>query len=357
MEALTKWIGSKVKFLDEILPLIPADTVRYVEPFVGCGSLFLGAHDCEKYLINDDCEELMELWREVEHPSRIFLSHIRDINVAWRNIATVFREKSGVLTKIYSDFPEGRTFSYLEYVEAVNAALRQISYDEVFPQRYTGDDAYEMEKRFRFTQMKSRSKERKFRSPEQLEEYILTSLKMSLYSYYTELYNSKNVLPEGLKKALFVYLLHFSANGQFVYDRHGEFRPVYAGVGHNGKTLDGKLQLITGDEFKARMEKTQLCCLDFKKFFVKARQAKGDFLMVDPPLGNMCKKVGTKTFTEQDMRDLLALLEGYKQKWMLLVKSADMTKDIDNFAKEKYVRYVGFHKEVAVITNYNTHTL
>lgn len=352
MEALTKWIGSKVKFLDEILPLIPTDMVRYVEPFVGGGSLFLGAPNCEKFLINDDCEELMELWREADHPSRVFLSHIRDINTAWRNIATVFREKSSVLTKIYDDYPEGKDFSYIEYVEAVNAALRQISYDEVFPQRYTGEDAFEMEKRFRFSQMKSRSKDRKFRSPEQLEEYILTALKMSLYSYYTELYNSKTVLPEGLKKALLIYLLHFSANGQFVYERHGDFRPVYAGVGHNGKSLDGKLQLLTSNEFKARMEKTQLCCMDFRKFLVKAKHTEGDFLMVDPPLGNMCKKVGAKTFSEQDMKDLLAFLEAYKQKWMLLVKTADATEDIDCFSHGKHVRYAGFHKEVAVITNY-----
>lgn len=46
MEALTKWIGSKVKFLDGILPLVPGDFARYYEPFVGGGSLFLGMHDC-----------------------------------------------------------------------------------------------------------------------------------------------------------------------------------------------------------------------------------------------------------------------------------------------------------------------
>ena len=354
MEALTKWIGSKVKFLDEILPLVPADAVRYVEPFVGGGCLFLGVHDFEKFVINDDCEELMELWREAEHPSRVFLSHIKDINTAWRNIAKVFEEKSNLLTRMYTDFPEGHDYNYLQYVETLNPVLRQISYEEVFPQRYTGDDSFEMEKRFRFSQMKSRSRDRKFRSQEQLEDYILTSLKMALYSYYIELYNSKMILPEGLKKALLLYLLHFSANGQFVYDRLGEFRPVYAGAGHNGKTLDGKLQLLADYQFRERMEKTQLNCMDFRKFLIKTRQADGDFLMVDPPLGNMCKKVGAKSFSEQDWKDLLAYLQSYRQKWMLLVKSADITSEIDNFAKDRYVRHVGFHKEVIVITNYDT---
>ena len=92
--------------------------------------------------------------------------------------------------------------------------------------------------------------------------------------------------------------------------------------------------------------------MDFRKFLVKAKQTEGDFLMVDPPLGNMCKKVGAKTFSEQDMKDLLAFLEAYKQKWMLLVKTADVTEDIDCISRGKHVRYAGFHKEVAVITNY-----
>ena len=354
MEALTKWIGSKVKFLDEILPLVPADVVRYVEPFVGGGCLYMGIHDCGKFVINDDCEELMELWREAEHPSRIFLSHIQDINTAWRNITKVFEAKSNLLMQLYEDFPEGQKYDYLKYVETLNPVLRQISYDEVFPQRYTGDDAFEMEKRFRFSQMKSRSRERKFRSSEQLEEYILTSLKTALYSYYTELYNSKQVLPEGLRKALLLYLLHFSANGQFVFDRQGEFRPVYAGVGHNVKSLDGKLQLLADDKFKERLEKTQINCMDFRKFLTATRQAKGDFLMVDPPLGKMCKKVGDKTFSEQDWKDLLAYLEGYRQRWMMLVKSSDITPEIDRFAKDRFVRYAGFHKEVMIITNYDT---
>ena len=183
MEALTKWIGSKVKFLDGILPLVPGDFARYYEPFVGGGSLFLSAHDCDKFIINDDCAELMELYREAARPTRFFLSHVRDISASWRNLTSVFREKKEPLVAIYKQFPEGKDFYYLDYIETVNPVLRTISYQEVFPQHYTGPDAFEMEKRFHFTQMKSQSKDRIFKTEEQLEEYILTSLKMSLYSY------------------------------------------------------------------------------------------------------------------------------------------------------------------------------
>lgn len=357
MEALTKWIGSKVKYQELILPLVPGNFARYYEPFVGGGSLFLGMHDCDRFFINDDCTELMELYREAARPTRMFLSHIRDIGTAWRNIANVFQEKKEPLLKLYKDFPEGKDFYYLDYIEAANAALRKISYDEIFPQHYTGPDAFEMEKRYNFSQMKSRSAERKFRTQEQLEEYILTSLKMSLYSYFTELYNSKEEISVGLKRAILFFLLYFSTNGQFVYDRMGEFRPVYAGVGHNMKSVDSKLAQFKSEEFLARMAKTEIHNLDFRDFFRRRHPQAGDFLMVDPPVGDMCKKVGSKIFSEQDMTDLLLQLRRSKAQWMLLIKEADVSRQIAEFSENRFVTFVGPHKELAVITNYDTKTL
>lgn len=357
MEALTKWIGSKVKFLDGILPLVPGEFARYYEPFVGGGSLFLGMHDCERFFINDDCSELMELYREAARPTRMFLSHIKDISTAWRNMATVYQSKKEPLAALYKNFPEGKDFYYLDYIEAANAALRKISYDEVFPQHYMSPDLFEMEKRYNFTQMKTRSKDRGFRTQEQLEEYILTSLKMSLYSYFTELYNSKEELPQGLKRALLMFLLYFSTNGQFTYDRQGEFRPVYAGVGHNMKSIDSKLSQFKSKEFLSRMEKTEIHNLDFRDFFRRRHPQAGDFLMVDPPLGDMCKKVGNKIFSEQDLADLLIQLKRSKAMWMLLVKQADIVRPIAEFSENRFVTFVGPHQELAVITNYDTEKL
>ena len=358
MEALTKWIGCKVKFLDGILPLVPGDIACYYEPFVGGGSLYMGVHDCEKFIVNDDCVELMELYREAQRPTKVFMSHLKELNASWRNLTMVFRENATQLTRFYHDYPEGKDFSYLDYVYALNDALKKaIPYDRVFLQHYTGEDAFEMEKRFQFTRMKSRSKDRQFKTEEMLEEYILTALKMALYSYYIELYNGKNQLTAEFKKALRVFLLHFSSNGQFVYDRQGEFRPAYAGPQHNGKTMDGKILLLGNEEFRARLDKTEIQCKDFRDFFRKRRPEAEDFIMVDPPLGDMCKKVGKKTFTPEDMTDLLAYLRKSKARWMFLAKTVDITPEISDFASNHFITTVGPHIDVTVITNYDTKML
>jgi len=357
MEALNKWIGCKVKFLDGILPLVPGDAARYFEPFVGGGSLFMGVKDFGQYIINDDCTQLMELWREAQHPSKGFLGHLKDINASWRNLTKVYRENSIPLMNIYRDYPEGKEFSYLDYVYALNDELRKIRFDSIFLQHYTGDDAFEMEKRFQFTRMKSRSKERTFKTPEALEEYILTALKMSLFSYYSELYNSRNPMHAGLKKALLMFLLYYSSNGQFVLDRQGEFRPAYAGPQHNNKSMDGKILQLSSGEFKTRMEKTDIHCMDFRELFRRRCPNANDFIMVDPPLGEMCRKVGTKIFREEDMADLLSYLNKTKARWMFVAKTGDITAGIDSFATLRYVTYTGPHQDVVIITNYDTQSL
>ena len=270
----------------------------------------------------------------------------------------VFRENAAQLTKNYDDFPEGKDFPYMDYVYAMNAAIRKaVPYSRVFLQQYTGEDAFEMEKRFQFTRMKARSKDRIFKTREALEDYILTALKMALYSYYCELYNGQNQLSADLKKAIRVFLLHFSSNGQFVYDRHKEFRPAYAGPQHNGKTLDGKLVLLANADFKERMGKTEIHCLDFREFLRKRRPQAEDFIMVDPPLGEMCRKVGTKIFKEEDMADLLALLKRSKARWMFLAKTADLPPAIRQFSQGYFCTETGPHQDVTIITNYDTKAL
>lgn len=40
VQPVLKWVGGKRQLLDVILPLIPNDINRYVEPFLGGGAVF-----------------------------------------------------------------------------------------------------------------------------------------------------------------------------------------------------------------------------------------------------------------------------------------------------------------------------
>lgn len=65
-----KWSGGKQRLLPQLLPLLPPGR-RLIEPFVGAGSVFLGA-DYDYYLINDANSDLVAMWVAVKLRPREF---------------------------------------------------------------------------------------------------------------------------------------------------------------------------------------------------------------------------------------------------------------------------------------------
>ena len=53
-----KWAGGKLKLVPEIKSLFPSEIKRYIEPFVGAGSVFLNV-DAESILVNDKNKDLI----------------------------------------------------------------------------------------------------------------------------------------------------------------------------------------------------------------------------------------------------------------------------------------------------------
>jgi len=352
MEALTKWIGSKGKYLEEILPLIPRDVKRYYEPFVGGGSMFLAMPEVERYIIGQPCKELMIMYREAQQAETDFMGHLRNFNAAWKNIAKQCQKHSAELRKLYADFPEGKNYDYLEYVHTLNPLLEQISYDAVFPANYGQKVLFEMEKRHHFTTRKTQSIGHKLKTPEALDKFILTSQKAAVYEYLMELFNLGG-MNRALKSAVLLFLLEFSSNGQYALDEEGEFRPSYGGSLQNDRSLDRVIKLIEGPEFRARMAKTEFHALDFYNLIRKIRPQNEDFFLIDPPIGRLERKVGAHTFSTADLDGVVNQLRFCKGRWMLLIKKIDMNSDLSMMLMDHPSKLMGPDKDLFAIMNYN----
>lgn len=59
------WAGSKRRLLPQIMPHIPESYDRYIEPFLGGGSLFLELAP-QRAVLNDACAPLVETWRAIQ---------------------------------------------------------------------------------------------------------------------------------------------------------------------------------------------------------------------------------------------------------------------------------------------------
>ena len=61
---LLKWAGGKTQLLGEIIPKIPQNYSRYIEPFFGGGAVFFSLRP-EKAIIADNNPELINLYQTV----------------------------------------------------------------------------------------------------------------------------------------------------------------------------------------------------------------------------------------------------------------------------------------------------
>lgn len=90
MKPILKWAGGKTQLLRELMPRVPKDYNRYIEPFFGGGALFFALLP-EKALISDSNPEIMNVYRQLADNVEAVLSHLR----TYENTKEMFYEVRG----------------------------------------------------------------------------------------------------------------------------------------------------------------------------------------------------------------------------------------------------------------------
>ena len=94
-----KWAGGKTQLLDEIVSDLPEnikDIKRYVEPFVGAGSVFfyfLENDYFEEYIINDINSKLINLYEVIRDNPEKLIEEIKKLKNIYLNLEMEEREK------------------------------------------------------------------------------------------------------------------------------------------------------------------------------------------------------------------------------------------------------------------------
>ena len=82
VKSFIKWAGGKEKELPIILSNLPDKFERYIEPFVGGGSVYLNIN-CDKSIINDKSDELILLYNMIKNNNQKFIKKLKEINKNW----------------------------------------------------------------------------------------------------------------------------------------------------------------------------------------------------------------------------------------------------------------------------------
>jgi DNA adenine methylase len=76
MKTFIRWQGNKSRYLKHILPLIPHNYKKYIEPFVGSGAVFLALQPT-KWIINDKNKDLIQLWNILRRQPSYLINEIK----------------------------------------------------------------------------------------------------------------------------------------------------------------------------------------------------------------------------------------------------------------------------------------
>lgn len=370
LSPIIKWPGGKEKELKYIIPNVP-NFDRFIEPFVGGGSVFMGIEaDC--YYINDFSSELIELYHCIENSDIDFYRYAEMMDESWIKSFDFF-QSNGQLIETYikyrnsiidqnelkdfiHSFCLNKEQSILNIINPVFLALPCILIKE-------------MEKNLfrKMVRMKELEIERQLLPYQDLNDNIETAIKSAIYMNYRYLYNNTEIANSNPKLhcALFFFIRNYAYTGMFRYSSKGEFNVPYGGIAYNSKLLNKKLSYYKTSKLLNHFKKASIYNYDFEQFLKIVNPQGNDFVFLDPPYDSEFSTYAKNAFTKDDQKRLANyLINDCKAKWMLIIKNTDY---IYNLYKKEGINISSFDKEYVVsfmnrndkkvthllITNYN----
>ena len=369
LSPIIKWPGGKDKEMKYILPNAP-HFERFIEPFVGGGSVFMGIK-APKYCINDFSTELVDLYRNIEKSNNEFYKYVEMMDESWIKSTDFFKanpqlvdtyigyrnEQIGKseLKEFIHTFCTNNKQSVLDIIGDEFAALPCILLKEIETNLFR-----------KMVRMRELEIEKHTLPDGDLDDNIETAIKSAVYMNYRYLYNDKNIAENNpiLHCALFFFMRNYAYSGMFRYSSKGDFNVPYGGIAYNSKLLNKKLAYYKSKELLSHFKKTKIYNLDFEQFLRTVKPKENDFIFLDPPYDSEFSTYAQNAFTRDDQKRLANyMINECKAKWMMIIKNTDFIYglydkegiNIRTFDKEYVVSFMNRNdKKVThlLITNY-----
>lgn len=369
LSPIIKWPGGKEKELKYIIPNAPYFE-RFIEPFVGGGSVFMGI-EAEKYCINDFSSELIDLYHCIEKSDKDFFRFADMMDKSW-NKSVEFFINNRQLVETYIEYRNEQIDKneLKEFIKLFCQNNKQ-SISKIIGSDFSSLPCIllkEMETNLfrKMVRMRELEKEKHTLPDGDLNDNIETAIKSAVYMNYRHLYNNQEIANNNpmLHCALFFFMRNYAYSGMFRYSSKGEFNVPYGGIAYNSKLLRKKLSYYKSKELLSHFKKTLIFNLDFEQFLKKIKPGENDFIFLDPPYDSEFSTYAQNAFTREDQKRLAKyLIDECKAKWMMIIKNTDFIYglydkeriNIRTFDKEYIVSFMNRNdKKVThlLITNY-----
>jgi DNA adenine methylase len=318
-----KWPGGKSQELPAIAAAAPELTGRYIDPFVGGGSVLLAVPEDVEGWVNDAAEDLIELYRAAAEERWTFRAAVSGVARAWDGL--------GAFDEVYRTLA-GEFLGGSSGLETVPAASRSEAFKRVLDTAGPGlDDAFaarlskDLPSKFDRMRRIQTAVGRTLSDPDLLAN-VEGAVRAAFYMSIRARYNRARLLGtrSDIRLADFFFLREFAYAAMFRFNSRGEFNVPYGGITYNGKSLSDKLDILFSSGMLGRLQNTTWRCADFELFLREAAPVRSDFVFIDPPYDSDFSDYDNLPFGGSDQERLQRVVEGLSASVMIVIKDTPM---------------------------------
>jgi DNA adenine methylase len=316
-----KWPGGKSQELMAIAAAAPPLTGRFIDPFVGGGSVLLAVPGAVEAWANDAARDLIELYRAAAEERRAFRAAVSGVARTWDELGAfedVYRQLADAFLGRTS-MADGDAGSGPALAHALGSALAHAGpgLDDVFATRLTRDLPAKFERMRRIQVALGRQL-----SDRDLLANIEGAVRAALYMAIRARYNRARLSATWSEARLadFLFLREFAYAAMFRFNARGEFNVPYGGLTYNRKSFGGKLDVLFSATMLTRLQNTTWRSADFEEFLLEVVPATSDFVFVDPPYDTDFSDYDGMSFGRDDQQRLARVLDELPARVMVVVK-------------------------------------
>lgn len=294
MTPFLKYPGGKSKEIPVVMKNLPGRIDRYIEPFVGGGSIFFAINIKDSF-VNDKSEDLYNLYILIKQQNNDLKKYLNSFDKYWKDLT----EKS----------------------------VDQIEFNEAFLNCSDFKKYYAAAKKRKDKTIKKFEEDGMHISNDDLKKIEITARKTAFYMLIRKLYNSEN-LDNTIHIACFYFMREYCYSSMFRFAKNGDFNVPYGGMSYNEKYLSSKINYIFSEEMKKYLENTVIENFDFEVFLNGINLNATDFIFLDPPYDSDFSTYDNNVFDKKEQIRLRDYLAKTKAKWMLIIKKTDFIHDL-----------------------------
>lgn len=345
LSPIVKWAGGKEQELKYILPNVPNNFVRFIEPFVGGGAVYFSMGNKNK-LINDKSVELTTLYNNIKYKNKDFINRLQSLQDAWIGLESILDNNIEFFNSIYSKYKSNKIskenlISNIELFINNNKKVFERLLNVELSEHY---ELFEKELlrniSAKLVRMKDLEEEKGNLSEKDIYDNFECGLKGSFYMFIRALYNRYD------NSEYFYFIREYCYSSMFRYNSNGEFNVPYGGISYNRKNFQRKIDYIKSKELQSHFVNTDIYNLDFEEFLDKIKLTKNDFIFLDPPYDTDFSSYVNNAFDKQDQERLANyLINKCSAKFMLVIKNTEF---ISNLYNNKGLYIISFDKTYMV---------